>query len=383
MKKLLLIGLFVIPAIGVLAQQVIMNSVTGKKSAFELVNCVTGYDDGILIAGVDNQLNKEYTPASFAYSNQNFYLAKINKRGKHKLITNHLKGEAKVVSRTPDNGVVAAGIIFEETDKKRRNEICFIVKFDEKLNKQWEKKFPLDTEISTLYVTKDNRFIFATANDAIIKLDPDGNSLWENKVEFNCSWGSHIKAILENTDGTILIAGNTGGYYSNKKMAIALLNSNGDKLWEKCYEKYGNAYINSVVADNNGGYILAGEITDSINVDMLAFCIDSKGNKRWVQKFDNDVFDKANAIIKTHDGNYLIAGSTFVKSKDETDGWIVKINSNGEKLWSKSIDGRLYDVFTSCSQINDKYYALGGYSMEIKAGEIWNLDMWVVKIKDK
>ncbi len=382
MKKTLIFLLIVFISFVARAQTIELNSVTGTTASLEVINSVAGYENGFLIAGAERKIDENYK-GTFLCTNQHFYLAEVNGRGKKTIVTKNLIGEARVVVRTPDEGILVAGISFSPEDSSRYHELCYLAKFDKSLNKTWEKLYSIEADLNTMISTADNGALIVYASNKIIRFSATGEFMWENNLDFGCGWGSNIRSVCENADGTFLLAGNSGGFYNQKKMSIALIDSTGNLLWKKCFDNYTNAYIASAVCKTDNGYLLAGEVSNKMNIDLIVMCIDDKGNELWNKQFDNDVFDKANAIIATNDGNYLLAGSTYVKSKEETDGWVIKMNPKGEKIWAKVIDGKLFDVFTSCDQINDKYYALGGYSMEIKAGEIWNLDMWIVKLKDK
>src|SRR5207253_6116917 len=73
----------------------------------------------------------------------------------------------------------------------------------------------------------------------------------------------------------------------------------------------------------------------------------------------------------------------------ERDFWVVKINTNGQKLWDKTIGGNRNDILVSVHATSDGAYLLGVYSStgingdKTEASKDFNFsDYWVVKVKE-
>lgn len=74
-----------------------------------------------------------------------------------------------------------------------------------------------------------------------------------------------------------------------------------------------------------------------------------------------------------------------MNSKGESDYWIVKVNNKGEKIWDKSYGGSNQDILTKAIKTKDNNIILGGHSnsnssfektLNSKGGK----DIWIVKI---
>ncbi|MCP5455916.1 MAG: hypothetical protein H7A30_06615, partial [Thermotogae bacterium] len=109
-------------------------------------------------------------------------------------------------------------------------------------------------------------------------------------------------------------------------------------------------FFYSINSTSDGNYIVAGSISLS-NENILKTYnenegwivkIDRDGNKIWSESFGGENDDRFKSIIETNDGNYIAAGNTDSTNGDIShnnggkDGWIVKIDQKGEKIWSKS-----------------------------------------------
>ena len=69
--------------------------------------------------------------------------------------------------------------------------------------------------------------------------------------------------------------------------------------------------------------------------DIYIFKVDSSGNKIWDNTFGGMAEDVGYSIANSDDGGYLIASQTRSYGKGGSDGMLVKFDSNGKKEWEK------------------------------------------------
>ena len=103
-----------------------------------------------------------------------------------------------------------------------------------------------------------------------------------------------------------------------------------------------------------------GDITSTNgNADVWALKIDNNGAILWEKTFGGTSFDTSRAIYSTSDGGFVITGSSrsldgdVTTNNGENDVWIIKINTNGDLLWQKSVGGSLTDVGYGLTQLQD------------------------------
>ena len=139
--------------------------------------------------------------------------------------------------------------------------------------------------------------------------------------------------------------------------------------------------ITSVAATSDGGYIVGGYFSESIQVgnetltsngneDGLIIKYASNGEVEWAKSIGGNSYDHINSVAKTSDGGYIVGGyfkssiqvgDYTLTSNGGTDGLIIKYASNGEVEWAKSIGGGNNDYINSVASTIDGGIVVGGY----------------------
>ncbi|MCK5420795.1 MAG: hypothetical protein KAJ08_01445, partial [Deltaproteobacteria bacterium] len=138
--------------------------------------------------------------------------------------------------------------------------------------------------------------------------------------------------------------------------------SNGNKEWDKTFGGTSSDEANSVQQTSDAGYIIAG-CTRSFGAgqsDGWLVKTDSNGNKEWDKTFGGVEYNWAESVQQTTDGGYIIAGRTQSFGAGQSDGWLVKTDSNGNKEWDKTFGGSNKDYAESVQQTSDGGYIFAG-----------------------
>lgn len=127
-----------------------------------------------------------------------------------------------------------------------------------------------------------------------------------------------------------------------------------------------------VIETSDGGYLIVGSTRsadgdfqglhgeDKTSSSAFAFKLDDKGKKQWVKTYGGNTIYSLYSAVQAPDGGYLLAG------RSQTEGafgpsTIVKIDSGGNILWSKTYGAWPGGVFTKITQTQDGgYIAVGG-----------------------
>ena len=130
------------------------------------------------------------------------------------------------------------------------------------------------------------------------------------------------------------------GYILSSSSSIIKTDEIGNIQWERSFEEPDISYtFKSVKQSNDGGYVLAGwSVPIGINNnDFFLVKTDSSGNLQWKKTYGlESANEMAYDVLQSSDGGYLLVGETFRFDSQYTDGWVVKTNSNGNVLWSKT-----------------------------------------------
>ncbi len=236
---------------------------------------------------------------------------------------------------------------------------------------------------------------FKTNDYWIVKLDKRGNTQWDKTIggdEFD-----YLTSIENGGDGGYVLAGASTSSASGEKSEgnrgwnadywIVKLDAQGNKQWDKTFGGNDDDYATQIKKTRDGGYIVSGgSISDNVGdkteknkgfYDCWFVKINSEGNKQWDKTIGGTGGDDANSVIQTADGGYM-AGCTSASpmsydktqnSKGENDYWMVKLNSAGQKEWDKTIGGNKSDVATGMQQTQDSGFIIGGYSASGISGD--------------
>src|SRR4051812_8932035 len=82
-------------------------------------------------------------------------------------------------------------------------------------------------------------------------------------------------------------------------------------------------------------------------------------------------------IITTKDSGFAICGTASVQSGGQTDFYLLKLDSAGGVIFTKTFGGGLVDHANAIVQLNDGGYIIAGYSNSFSSNN--DYDGWVVR----
>ena len=152
-------------------------------------------------------------------------------------------------------------------------------------------------------------------------------------------------------------------------VTILLLQSNmlaqaPDTLWTKTYGRSNSSDDgNSVQQTSDGGYIVAGSTSslDSGISDIYLIKTNSLGDTLWTKTY-GDSWNEGKSVQQTSDGGYIIAGS-FGDALFNSNVYLIKTDSSGDTLWTKTFGGFIRAGGNSVQQISDGGYIVTGFTM--------------------
>ncbi|WP_448534882.1 hypothetical protein [Pseudothermotoga sp.] len=335
------------------------------------------HDGGYFVVGVTR---------SFGFGRDDFYVLKLDQSGK-KLWEKTYGGmyEDYPVSgqQTSDGGFIVVGMT---SSFGAGGWDAYIVKLDANGNKLWEKTFggKFDDGAVSIQQTSDAGYIVAGYTQSfgaggqdfyVLRLDSNGNVVWERTYGGNDSDRAYF--IVQTQDGYLLV-GWTKSFGSGGMDALVLkIDANGNKLWEKTFGGTNDDLIGQIVFTHDGGYVLVGW-TKSFGTggsDVYIVKLDRDGSRQWERTYGGDRDDQAWSVQQTNDGGYIVAGWTksFGTSMD---GYVLKLDMNGNKVWEKTFGGNKDDLFYSVEQTKDGGYVFAGWTQSFGAGQT---DVYIIK----
>lgn len=187
----------------------------------------------------------------------------------------------------------------------------------------------------------------------LLKLDFNGNTLWYKFFGRNTwAWGNDL---LQQSDNSIIIVGTTQVSFGfPADVFLIKSDSDGNEIWKRTHRHSGNQVSSSIIASQNN-FLVLGTSSDSSNRDSNIFLmkLDSDGRELWYKQYGGLGRETGYQISKVGT-NYLIIGSTNSYGNGKYDVYILKIDSNGNVLWEKTVGSPADEYGRSIFQVSDK-----------------------------
>jgi len=230
----------------------------------------------------------------------------------------------------------------------------------------WNRTFggPLKDDGSSVMVASDGYVIAGSTQFSdddiraqLIRTDQNGNILW-NKTYGDAGYHP-VRAAIDSDDGYMLVG--TTQPYENGGRDVYLIKTDleGNTLWNKTYGGKGEE-VGSSIAKVSDGYAIAGN-SDSYgnnSSDVYVVRTDLNGNILWNKTYGVTGSDFT-AAIAAIDGGFVIAGRTIPSDNSDPDIWLIRTDSAGNVLWSKTYDGVGYAVVKAMVAVDDGYLIAG------------------------
>lgn len=99
----------------------------------------------------------------------------------------------------------------------------------------------------------------------------------------------------------------------------------------------------------------------------------------WSDTLGGDKDDFAHAVALAGDGGLVIAGETRSYGAGSQDGWLVKLNPDGEEQWSRTFGGTESDIIYSVQATSDGGYVLAGETHSAEGASAASSHFWLIK----
>ena len=310
------------------------------------------------------------------------YLVKTDANGNKQWDNTYGPGAGYYVYQTTDSGYIITGETGIIGD-------VWLIKTDSGGIEQWNTTFGSSkSDVGySVQQTSDGGYIIGGASayvpppgdwDAwLIKTDSSGIKQWDNK--FGGTYSDYAYSVQQTTDGGYILAGATNPTNTNLDVFLIKTDSGGNSVWTKNFGGGNDDYGWSVEQTTDGGYIISGwtESFGSGNSDVYLIKTDSSGNSVWTKTFGGANYDFSRSVRQTTDGGYIVAGTTDSLGAGLSDFYLIKTDSSGNKQWENTYGGGMNDYGWCAQETSDGGFIFTGETYSSGAG---SADVWLIKI---
>ncbi len=216
----------------------------------------------------------------------------------------------------------------------------------------------------------------------ILKQNIDGDFIWAKKIDLNTfSYNAKEANIVADSNGNCYITISFLGTIDvdpginifnikskgDRDFCVLKLDNNGNFIWVKTFGGIGWDIVRSIALDQSGNVYLTGHFRETIDFDpgpaqynlnssgqndIYILKLDSNGNFLWAKSIGGIDWDRGYSIEIDQSENIYItglfngmvdfnpgSGNYYLSSSGGTDVFILKLDTNGNFLWAKSIGG--------------------------------------------
>lgn len=182
---------------------------------------------------------------------------------------------------------------------------------------------------------------------------------------------------IKEYNGNYLLAVTQINEQDNKDIAIIKTDKLGNQTDIITIDKGGNDEVSEILLTNDGGFVVLGTTMDTLNNNENIYF--AKYNSEFISVWENTYggnYDQQGvAISKTGDG-FILAGNTEDKGLNGNpegvkDIYIVKVDVDGNELWSNSFGGVGEDYAADIITIDNGFLVIGttnSYNEEGQSG---------------
>lgn len=272
--------------------------------------------------------------------------------------------------QTADSGFALVGTL--DRWGEERNQYAYFVKTDRNGELEFSQFYGGDgfEDCWSVLQTTDGGYLLSCGTDSfgavngdawIVKIDSTGEVEWSQLYGGNGS--DHPRKIISDDDSTFVFVGWTSDGPGSRSTWLVKIGWEGEEIWSRLISGEGRDGCSDIIKTRDGGFALSGATTSfgAGDVDGYLVKVNSEGEEEWSRAYGSEQFQDFSSIVQTPDGGYALAGDSGSLDVDgDLDCYIVRVDSTGDELWHQLVNNRGYDACRAIMQTEDGGYAYAG-----------------------
>ena len=152
---------------------------------------------------------------------------------------------------------------------------------------------------------------------------------------FNGEIGVNDNSTIASADDNLLICGN-----KSDTISVLKISKTGASIWQRDFRTSGGRAWGIAEAGNQEIFVCGTTYRndEASKADVLLVKLNSNGDTIWTKTYGGIEDEFGYYIITTQDGNLLICGTTDSNTSDGYNNiYLIKTNTNGDTIWTKTL----------------------------------------------
>jgi uncharacterized repeat protein (TIGR01451 family) len=184
---------------------------------------------------------------------------------------------------------------------------------------------------------------------------------WE--LSFGGNKEDQGQAVIQTNDHGFLIAGfSEAGLDNDLDIYLIRTDVDGTLIWEETYDLGFIEHAYGIIQTEDKGFLVVGDIIEMVGQQpsVLLMKVSKDGKFEWSKIYGTpDVLQQGNGIAESLDGGYMIIGRTKATATGEDDILLIKVDDQGNEIWSRTYGGDFDDEGTAIVTLQDGYAFVG------------------------
>ncbi len=187
--------------------------------------------------------------------------------------------------------------------------------------------------------------------------------------------GANDNSTIVSIDHNLLICGNSGD-----SLCILKISKTGSQIWRKDFTAgYGCSASGITQSTNQDIFICGSTLRNELNSksDILLIKTNSNGDTLWTKTYGGREDDNWSYIITTNDSNLLICAISFgYTSESSCDIYLIKANTNGDTIWTRTFLEEGQEIPYHLLQTQNGEYLVTGTNQDSVTGS----ELYLLKV---
>jgi len=196
-----------------------------------------------------------------------------------------------------------------------------------------------------------------------------GSEMWIGTYGSGLDAMGHDVLLLD--DGYLVVGGTVTQYEPTMvgRLLLLRLSTEGELVWERAYGGDRSCTGQSLIATDDGGYLVVGTIESEVgsDLDVYLLCVDEDGTELWSRSFGTLLDEHGGRLLHTSDGGYVVVCNSvdqddvvadpgaagYAGFAGRSNAYIVRIDAEGREIWSRRYETDENVIASGCAMADD------------------------------